>query len=443
MALAAAVLAGCSTVSKVGSIVPFTHRGRKIAENEANRIPVLALNGGLAVSPSLKGQQFYLPPPAPMTDWPVPGGALDNSVENVDAAPAFVVAWRRGIGVGYSRQHFVIAPPIAAGGRIFVMDGEANVSAHDARTGAQIWRTSIKPRMKRAHTAFGGGLAYADGKLYVSSGFREVVQLDAATGRLGWRTMTDAPIHAAPTVADGRVFVSDVNDQLLAFDTTTGQQDWTYQALSEPARILAASSPAVVNDTVVTSFASGELIAVRAENGNPLWDANLSQANETNALSEIRDIPGRPVVYKNDVYAVSHANVFAATDLRTGTPRWTLPISAITTPWPAGDVVFVIDQTGQVICAAREGGDVYWITDLNAPTGKKKRDKHPAYWSSPVLASSRLITVSSKGEAVALNPETGAVVGRLRLGQGAMVGPIAVDGMVYVVSEQGELIAIR
>ncbi|MHB8530994.1 MAG: PQQ-like beta-propeller repeat protein [Caulobacteraceae bacterium] len=444
LAVAAALLAGCATVSKVGSLNPF-HGKRKIsAAAEANRIPVIALNEQLQVASSLKGQDFYLPPPAPLADWPLPGGAPGQSVENVQAAPSFAIAWKRGFGVGYSRHHYVMAPPIAAGGRIFVMDGAAEVSALDARTGAQIWRTNIRPKTKRRYDAFGGGLAYAGGRLFVSSGYREVVQLDAATGGRGWRTPTDAPIHAAPTVVDGRVFVADVNDELLAFDAATGAQDWTYQALTEPARILAASSPAVANDTVVTSFASGELVAVRAENGNELWDASLARASRTNALSEIRDIPGRPVIYKTDVYAVSHSNVLAATDLRTGAPRWTLPVSAITTPWPAGDVVFVVDQSGEVFCAAREGGQIYWITDLNAAAGKKKkRDKHPAYWSSPVLASSRVITVSSKGDAVALNPKTGAVEARLRLGSPAMIGPIAAGGMVYVVTEQAQLIAIR
>ncbi len=444
LAVAALMLASCSTVSKVGSLNPFHGRGHRGPKIEGTRIPVIALNDQLQVASSLKGQDFYLPPPTPLADWPLPGGTPEQSLENVDAAPAFAVAWRRGFGVGYARHRFVTAPPIAAGGRIFVMDGAADVSAHDEHTGAQIWRRNIQPKTKRRYEVFGGGLAYAAGKLYASSGAREVVQIDAASGAIGWRATTDAPIHAAPTAVGGRVMVADLNDQLLAFDAATGAPLWTYQALTEPARILAASSPAVANDTVVTSFASGELVAVRSANGNELWDANLSNSNQTNALSEIRDIPGRPVIYKTDVFAVSHASVLAATDLRTGAPRWTLPVSGITTPWPVGDVVFVVDQSGQVFCASREGGEIYWITDLNASTGKKKKkDKHPTYWSSPVLASSRLITVSSKGEAVALNPKTGAVTSRLRLGSPAVIGPIAVAGMVYVVTEQAQLIAIR
>jgi outer membrane protein assembly factor BamB len=439
LALAALALSACATVSKVGSLNPFHGRRHASTASKGVRIPVIALNDQLKVADALKGQDFFLPPPALQSEWPLPGGELGQSVEHVEAGPNFAIAWRRAFGVPSSRHHHVTAPPIAEGGRMFLMDGAANVSAHDAATGAQIWRTNIMPKSKRDHEAWGGGLAFADGKIIVTSGFREVAALDAGSGRLVWRTATEAPMHAAPTVSGGRVFAEDVNDELFAFDEGSGAQLWTYQALAEPARIIAATSPAVENETLVSSFASGEVVALRAANGNELWNASLSRANRTNALSEIRDIPGRPVIYKSDVYAVSHSDVFAAVDLRTGQVRWTLPVSAITTPWAAGDVVYVIDDIGQVICVSRESGQVYWIHDLNAGAKKKQR----AFWSTPILASNRLVTVSSKGEAVALNPKTGAVDRTLRLGADAMMGPIAVNGTLYVVSESAQLIAIR
>jgi outer membrane protein assembly factor BamB len=436
LALALA-LGACSTVSNIN---PFHHKAAPSTAAKGVRIPVIALNDQLKVSDTLQGQDFFLPPPAPQVDWPLPGGNPNQSVEHVLAAPNFTIAWRRGIGDASSRTHEVTAPPIAAEGRVFVMDGAADVSAHDQVTGAQIWRTNVMPKSRRDHEAWGGGVAYADGKIFVSSGFREVVALNAATGKLIWRSPMEAPPHAAPTVYDGRVFVVDVNNELFAFDANTGIQDWTYQALTEPARILAASSPAVDNETVVAAFGSGELVAVRAANGNELWNASLARASRTNALSEIRDIAGRPVIYRSDVYAVSHSNVFAAVDLRTGQARWTLPISAITTPWAAGDVVYVVDLAGEVICVARDSGQVYWIHDLNGGV-KKKKDR--AVWSSPILASNRLIVVSSKGEAVALNPKTGALDRRLRIGADALIGPIAVNGTIYVVTQSAQLIAIR
>ena len=181
----------------------------------------------------------------------------------------------------------------------------------------------------------------------MTSGFRLVAQLDAETGRVGWRARTEQPIHGAPTVFGGRVMAVALDNTLLTFDAATGASGWTYQALSESARILSASSPAVSGDTVVASFASGELVALRTANGNDLWNDVLSRASRTNALSEIRDIAGRPVIYaatsSRSATRASSPPPTCAPARRAGACRWW----AITSPWPAGDVVYVVGQGGR------------------------------------------------------------------------------------------------
>jgi outer membrane protein assembly factor BamB len=449
--VAALAASGCSTIGKLN---PFHGKeGPKETASAGERISIVPDDQKLEPTESLKGVDFSLPPPAAVTDWPLPGGTPEQSIEHVDAAPGLSIAWRRDIGKRTGGGAFITAPPIAVGGRIYVMDADANVSAFDAQSGSQIWRTNIRPSDgKRDREAFGGGLAYADGKLYVSSGHREVVQLDAASGALGWRTRTEQPIHAAPTVAGGRVLVVALDNTLLTFDAASGAPGWNYQALTEPARILAASSPAVTGDTVVASFGSGELIALRLQNGADLWNAALSRASQTSALSEIRDIPGRPVIYRGDVFAVSHSGVFAATDLRTGQSRWTLPVVGVTTPWPAGDVVYVVARDGRLICASRENGQIYWIRDLNEGRKVKKsggflgigrRSKGKPVWSSPILANNRVILAGSSGDLVAVNAKTGAVERKVRIGAPVLIGPIASGDTIYLVSDAGQLIALR
>ena len=345
-----------------------------------------------------------------------------------------------------------MAPLVAADGRIYVMDGGATVSAIDAKSGQVIWDSNLEPTRREEREGFGGGLALADGKLYVTSGYRFMAQLDAATGAVDWRSETEQPIHAAPTVTAGRVMAVALDNTLLTYDAATGAPSWTYQALSEPARILGASSPAVSGDTVVASFSSGELVALRSGNGNDLWNEGLSRASRTNALSEIRDIVGRPVIYRGDVYAVSHSGAFAAVDLRTGAPRWTLPVTGVTTPWPAGDVVFVVSKAGEVICISRESGQVYWIRDLNEDVEQRKTGgifgiggtiAPKPLWTSPLLASNKLVVASSSGEMAVLNPKTGEVERRLNLGGSVLVDPIAVGGMIYVATDNAQLIALR
>jgi len=240
IAVVSLVAAGCHSVQN-----PFQSRPKPSKAAPGQRISLLELSDQLKVSDSLKGQDFFLPPPAPQADWPLAGGTLESSVENVDAAPDFRVAWKRGFGLKSGAHAHVMAPPIMAGGKVFVMDAGATVSAHDAQTGAPLWRTDLKPSPKgksKKHPggdkdAFGGGLAFADGKLYAASGFRLVAQLDPNTGAVNWVSRTDAPLHDAPTVADGRVYVVDVDDELLTFDAASGTPDWTHQALTEPARM--------------------------------------------------------------------------------------------------------------------------------------------------------------------------------------------------------------
>lgn len=448
--LAASLAAsGCSTVNRFN---PFDRdKSPKEAASEGERISIIAADEKVTAAEGLKGQDFFLPAPEAVTEWALPGATPEQAPPHADAGGGLSVDWRRGFGKGSRGGKHVTAPPVAADNKIFVMDGEATVSAIDARSGSVIWRRDLRPDNRRDKEAFGGGLAYAGGKLYVTSGYRFAAQLDAASGVVGWKKPTEQPIHAAPTVAGGRVMAVAIDNTLMTFDAATGELGWTYQALTEPARILAASSPAVAGDTVVASFGSGELVALRTANGNDLWSETLSRASRSNALSEIRDIPGRPVIYQGDVFAVSHSGVFAATDLRTGAPRWTLPIAGITTPWVAGDVVYVVSRAGEVLCIARESGQVYWIHDLNQgrPATQKRffglggtKSVRPV-WSSPLLASNRLLVASSTGQLVALNAKTGEVEKTVKLGGSTLLGPIAVNGTVYVASDEAQLIALR
>lgn len=452
-ALRLAALAGLAgTVSacagfRTPSLFHLGQKGPKERAAEGQRIDVLGATEQLSPAPALKGVSFSLPPPQQMAAWPVPGGTPEQSVEHIAAAPAFKIAWRRSVGAGTNRRDHVMASPVSAENHIFTMDGQATVSAYD-ESGRELWRTNLANRRGRDTEAFGGGIAYADGVLYVSSGYRFVAALDARTGALKWKTDTASPIHTAPNVAGGKIYVVDVTDQLFAFDAATGQSVWTYQALEEPARMLEASSPAIDGEVVVAPFASGELIGLSTVNGNQLWQYVLSRTNRNNALSEIRDIAGRPVIYRGDVFAGSHSGVFASVDLHTGQPVWALPITTITTPWPAGDVVYITDQSAELICAARDSGQIYWIKNLDDMLPGKRKKPNPkkivhGVWSGPVLASGRVIVVSDRGEALAIDPKTGAREGMLQLGSAGFLDPIGVNGRLYVLTNSAELIAIR
>jgi outer membrane protein assembly factor BamB len=459
----AVTLASCGTVR---GLLPFG-LGRDSAPQATatagQRVSVLEFEQQLAPSAALSGRDFFLPGPQAATAWTQPGGNSENAVEHVIAAADFTVAWRRSIGAGSSRTRQVMAPVVADNGRVFVLDGEATVSALDSGTGAQAWRVNIKPAEDARRTGFlglggrsggggfGGGVAVGGGKVFVSSGYRTVTAIDQASGAVIWTTPVDVPIHGAPTVSGSRVFVVDVENQIQAFDTTTGRQDWSYRGIPEPARIMRASSPAVTGDTVIAPFSSGEVVALRASTGQAVWQQVLSRTSRTSALSEIRDIAGRPVVSRGFVYAISHSGVLSSLDVRSGQPRWTLPVAGVNAPLPVGDVVYVVSKTGELTVVNRENGQIYWTRDLNVGRVRQEggflgfwdRTVRPI-WSGPLMASNRLVLTNSDGELVAFDPKTGAQTASVQLRGGPVfIAPAAYNGALYVLTDNGDLVSIR
>ena len=445
----AATMASCGTVTRN---LPFI--GRKndagATASAGQRISVLEYEQQLAPSAALSGRDYFLPGPQAATAWTQPGGTAENLVEHVIAAPNFQIAWKRSIGEGSARVGNVMAPIVADGGKIFVLDGESTVSAVSADTGAVLWKANVKNHERDRNGGFGGGVAVGGGKVFVSSGYRSMTALDAATGAVAWTQQVDSPIHGAPTVSGGRVFVVDVDSQLFSFDMNTGAQSWTYRGIAEPARVMRASSPAVSGNTVIAPFASGQLVALSTVNGQAVWEQTLSRTSRTSALSEVRDVAGRPVISRGMVYGVSHSGVLSSLDLRSGQPKWQLPVTGVNAPLPVGDVVYVVSKTGQLITVNRDTGQVYWTRELNEGRARKEggflgfgRHTITPQWSGPLLASNRLVMVNSFGEAAAFDPKTGALQSTLKLGAPAFIAPAAYNGALYVLTDNGQLICIR
>lgn len=437
---AAAALSGCSTAAKVW---PFG--GDKSPTETApqdGRISILSFEQKLEADSALQGRTPFVPSPVEEASWPQPGGPSDNAPPHMAMSGEFTIEQRRDVGSGSSANSRISSPPVIADGRIYVLDADQRLSAYSESGGGRQWSRDLAPRRGRDKNALGGGVAFADGKVFVTSGYGFAAAVDAATGAEVWRTQTQSPIHAAPTVAGGRLYAVTADSELLAFDTTTGAVQWTHQAISEPARILSASSPAVKGDIVVAPFASGEVVALLTANGRRLWVDALTRAGRLTSLSAINDIAGRPVALDGIVYAASHSGILAAIDQRTGQRIWARGLASTQTPFIAGDTLYTVSVDGELAALEKSSGQAFWVTQLRRYEDEKDR-KGRISWTGPILAGGKLILASSHGEAVVVNPGTGAVEKTLKVGGAVYIAPIAAGGKVYLLTDEGKLVVIK
>jgi outer membrane protein assembly factor BamB len=243
-------------------------------------------------------------------------------------------------------------------------------------------------------------------------------------------------------VADGRVFVVTVENELSALDAADGHKLWVHAGLPQTASLLGGASPAVGGEVIIAPFSSGELDALEAENGRPLWSDNLASARSVDAVAALADIRGRPVIDRGRILAASHSGRMAAIDLRGGERAWEQEIGSDHSPWVAGEYVYVLTTDQNLLCLTRDDGKVRWLRRLPRYKDEKKHED-PIEWAGPVLGGDRLILLSSDGWALSVSPYTGAPLGRQEMPAPAYLGPVIADNTLYVLTDDAQLTAFR
>lgn len=405
------------------------------------RIPVMLLERQLEADPRLADVEVRLPPPQQNPAWPQAGGYPDHAMHHLAAADDLRLAWRADIGEA-AEGGLLLARPVMADGRVYVMDAAATITAFDASTGRQIWRYQPEG-LDFDDGLLGGGLAYEGGWLFATLSSGEVLGLNAERGTEVWRQELWLPLRAAPTVAGDRVLVLSADNQLYALEATSGRPIWRHSGFFESAGLLGGPSPAVADGLVVVPYSSAEVFALRLDTGAPLWNDTVQRPRRTLALAEINDIDGLPVVDDGTVYVVSHGSQMAALDLRRGVRAWDLDLASTETPWLAGDFTYVVTIRDEVVCLLRDSGRVRWVSPLPHLSDPDNPNSTPITWSGPLLVGDRLLLAGSNGELLAMSPYNGEILGRLQLDAPALVPPIVADGTVYVLTENAELLAYR
>jgi outer membrane protein assembly factor BamB len=434
LALAAmSVLGGCSVL----------HKGKKHnTPTVGERISVLSNEAAVEVDPALASMPVILPAPAANAEWAQPGGSASKSMGHPALGPSLGQVWRVSVGHGSGNKVQLAASPVYADGKIFTMDTDAVVRAINPENGATIWQTQVRGTAARSGTLFGGGVAYADGRLYATNGSGYAAALDAAKGGIFWTVRPGAPLRGAPTIANDNVYVISQDNQMFALNPADGTTRWTGSGAVEIAGVLGAAAPAAAQGTVVAGFSSGELTAFRYENGQVVWQDALARTSISTTVTSLSDIDASPVIEGGRVYAIGAGGRMVAIELITGQRVWEINVAGISTPWVAGDWIFVVTDQEQLLCIQRTTGHIRWITQLPAFRNVKKK-KGEVNWVGPVLAGGRLIVANSSGQLVSVAAADGTIQSTQDTKMPISLEPIVANNTLYVLHDNGELSAWR
>jgi outer membrane protein assembly factor BamB len=405
------------------------------------RVPILASETSIVADRTIAEVQVVLPAPEANAAWNQPGGNAAKVMGHLALSEMPARAWSAKIS-GTSGRTRLGAAPVVANGTLFVMDTEGAVHAFDATSGARRWELSTVKGEENRRAAFGGGVSVDGGRVYATNGLGDVVAIDAAAGSEVWRKKPGGPLRGAPTVANDNLYVVSQDNQLFALTQADGNVTWTQSGTLESQGVFGVAAPASAQGTVVAGFSSGELNAYRYENGRTLWSDTLSSSTISTSVSSLADIDAEPVIDQGRVYAVGQGGRMAAVELASGQRLWEQNIAGISTPWIAGEWLFVVTDDARLVCIARGSGKIRWISQLRAFRNEEDK-KGPITWVGPILAGNRLWLANSRGELVSASPTDGSVGPAMEGGDAVSLSPVVANGMLYVLTDKGEITAYR
>lgn len=322
---------------------------------------------------------------------------------------------RLGLGLGVADDH------LYAAGR----DGE--VAAFDLKSGKQLWR--VKTGLELA-----GGTGVGAGLVVVGSLDGQVVALTADNGAQKWRADVKGEVLSSPAVAERSVIVRTVDGKLRALALDDGKEQWTAEQQIPKLTLRGVAAPIIAHDMAISGFDNGRVLAVSLADGATVWDSPVSPAHGRTELERLNDIDAAVKVVGDDVFVAGFQGRAAMLALDSGQVWWTHELSSYRGVDVDDEQMYVATSLGEVVALKRRSGAEVWRDDSLKHRGL----------SAPAVVGDYVVVADLEGYVHFFERATGAIAGRAKTsGDRVTNAPLAVNGILYVISDKGDLTALH
>ena len=375
---------------------------------------------------------------------PMPGLSAGHAGGNPRLEPPLSVVWKTAVG-GKGTKLTEMAQPVVGDGRVYTVAPNGIVAAFDVRDGSRIWSVEIEAMQDDPLPGIGGGLALSPEGLVVHAGGRRLALLNPSNGDPVWSVETDIPLRGGPTIiGQDRLAVINLDGDMTVMTLVAGERIWEHYGIATNTVIFGSPAPAFANDEILLAGAAGEVSYFDADSGELLWTDSVASLLPRTPIQGLGDVRATPVHDGGLIFVISQSGRLVAFSARNGLPVWERKIAGLEMPWVSGETIFVLSLDGRLYALRRSDGAVRWITELDGavPLDVVVPENPPRYLG-PVVAGDRLYIVSRAGTIFGFDPDTGARLESVAVGQEILTPPQLAGGRMFLLGQSGTLIAVE
>jgi outer membrane protein assembly factor BamB len=337
--------------------------------------------------------------------------------------------WSRSIGRGANRSIWQVKPAVTDD-LVVVADSRGRVSALDRSTGAPRWESRLRDLRVSSGVGAGAGIAV------VGTMDGSAIALSLDNGDEIWRTRLSSEVLALSPVAGGVVVARTNDGRLHALDAASGTVRWTVLRTTPALSLRGVQVPQMLPGRVLASFDTGRLLMLGTNRGNVLWEATIAVPSGRSELERLIDADGHIPVYRGVAFASTYQGRLAAVTLDSGDLIWARDFSS----YQGGD----IHGDSEILVVTAGDSHVWGLDPRNGGDLWQQRSLRLRDVTGPVVIGDQAVVGDFQGYLHWLSVDDGRILARTRAGSGAIVTrPVLRDGVLYVVSGNGQVSAIR
>jgi outer membrane protein assembly factor BamB len=331
---------------------------------------------------------------------------------------------RAGRGTDRSRANL---PPVFADGEIWVADANGRITAVDADSGREQRSWNTGERVSAGPTVHGDLVFFTTfaGRLHA---------VDRQSGDSRWQAELTAEVLSMPVIEDGVVVVRGINGRVFGFALNSGERLWVYERSVPLLTLRGTSDPLARAGVIFIGFDDGLVAALRARDGQLLWEERIAEPEGRTELERLADIDGPLAVVGSELYVASYRDRIAGLAVDSGRLLWIKEVSS------AQGLSLRRTQL-----ATADRNDAVWLIDRrNSATLWRDDRLARRQITRPVFLGDYLITVDFEGYMHCYDADSGEFAARVRATRNRPVSaPLVVGNQLYVLDTDGHLSAWR
>lgn len=334
--------------------------------------------------------------------------------------------WSTSVGDGVERESQQLRP-VHQAGTLYVADHKGVLAAIDAGSGNKDWQIKTK-------LPFSGGPGVSRELVLVGTKDGEIHAFLNSTGTPVWIARVSSEVLAAPVESDGIVVVRSIDGRVFGLNAQNGRRTWVYDHSVPLLTLRGNANPVIRAGIVYLGYDGGELVALRLEDGNLIWEQPVATPEGRSELDRLADIDGQIVFVASDLLVSSYKTRMASLAADSGRLLWFKDIAS------ASGVV--VDRTN--LAASDKEGHVWLLDRRNGSTLWKQDQLENRGLTRPAILGSFVVVGDFEGYLHWLNVGDGHFAARTKVGGKGFTGaPLVVGNTVYVHTRKGKLTAIR